>query len=130
MNRKDVLRLLVNQAQCNGFEFRLWFESNIQPAWPGTEPAIATLATEGRYFALIFSHDFVKCYWRSGTCISFSVPSIIYPRVNSKGDVVLVKRKPFTRRTIKPDVWKYHLRQMAASDDPIAYLSRFLPAKD
>src|SRR5579871_642430 len=130
MNRKDFLRLLVNQAQFNGFEFRRWFQTNIQSAWPGTEPALAILATEGRYFALVFSHDFVQCYWRTGARISFSVPSITYERVNSKGEVVIVTRKPFTRRTIKPDVWKYHLRQMAASDDPIAYLCRFLPAKD
>ena len=39
-------------------------------------------------------------------------------------------RKPFTRRTIKPDVWKYHLRQMAAAEDPVDYLCRFLPAQD
>ena len=60
MNRKDVLRLLVNQAQSNGFEFRRWFQKNIETAWPGTEQALATLATEGRYFALVFSHDFVQ----------------------------------------------------------------------
>jgi hypothetical protein len=50
--------------------------------------------------------------------------------VNGKGEVVQVTRKPFTRRTIKPDVWKYHLRQMAEADDPILYLCRFLPAQD
>ncbi len=130
MNRKELLRLLLNQAQFNGFEFRRWYQSNIQPAWPGTEQALAVLAAEGRYFALVFSHDFVRCYWRTGARISFSVPSITYPRVNSKGEVLLVTRKPFTRRTVKPDVWKYHLRQMAASEDPIAYLCRFLPAQD
>ncbi len=43
---------------------------------------------------------------------------------------MLVTRKPFTRRTIKPDVWKYHLRQMAAAEDPIDYLCRFLPASE
>ena len=41
-----------------------------------------------------------------------------------------VTRKPFTRRTIKPDVWKYHLREMAAAPDPIVYVCRFLPAAD
>jgi lipid A disaccharide synthetase len=44
--------------------------------------------------------------------------------------VVQVTRKPFTRRTIKPDVWKYHLSRMAAAEDPIEYLCRFLPAHD
>jgi hypothetical protein len=41
-----------------------------------------------------------------------------------------VTRKPFTRRTIKPDVWKYHLRQMAAAEDPFVYLRRFLPMQE
>jgi lipid A disaccharide synthetase len=50
--------------------------------------------------------------------------------VNAQGKVVQVTRKPFTRRIIKPDVWKYHLRQMAAAEDPIDYLCRFLPAQD
>jgi hypothetical protein len=130
MNRRELLRLLVNQAQLNGFEFRHWFQTNIHPAWLGADQALTILAAEGRYFALVFSHEFVRCYWGTGARISFSVPSITYPRVNSKGEVVLVTRKPFTRRTIKPDVWKYHLREMAAAEDPIAYLCRFLPAQD
>ena len=62
--------------------------------------------------------------------MSFMVPAVTYSRVNSQGDVLQVTRKPFTRRTIKPDVWKYHLRQMAAAEDPIDYLCRFLPAPD
>ena len=130
MNRIELLRLLLNQAQFNGFEFRHWFQFNIQPEWPGTERAIAILASEGRHYGLLFSHEFAQCFWRTGTSISFRVPSITYPRVNGKGEVVQVTRKPFTRRTTKPDVWKYHLRQMADAGDPIAYLCRFLPAQD
>ena len=128
MNRLELLELLLNQAQFNGFEFRRWFQSHIRPVWPGAEQALALLAGEGRYYSLLFSHDFARCFWRTGALISFSVPSITYPRVNSRGEVIQVTRKPFTRRTIKPDVWRYHLRQMAIADDPIAYLCRFLPA--
>jgi len=58
------------------------------------------------------------------------VPSTTYARVTSQGDIVQVTRKPFTRRTIKPDVWRYHLQQMAIAEDPIDYLCRFLPAHD
>lgn len=130
MSRKELLRLLLNQAQFNGFEFRQWFQRNIRPTWPGADHALAVLASEGRYFALLFSEDFAKCFWRAGALISFSVPAVTYPRVNGRGEVVQVTRKPFTRRTIKPDVWKYHMRQMAASGDPVAYLCRFLPAQD
>jgi hypothetical protein len=130
MNRKEMLRLLLNQAQFNGFEFRRWFQTHIQPIWPGAEQAVQLLVTEGRFYALLFSHEFARCYWRSGAKMSFSVPSITYPRVTAAGEVVYVTRRPFTRRTIKPDVWKYHLRQMAAAEDPIDYLCRFLPAQD
>jgi len=130
MNRKELLRLLLNQAQFNGFEFRHWFLANVQPSWPGAEQALTLLAGEGRHYTLLFSHDFARCFWRTGAQMSFMIPSITYPRVNSSGEVVQVTRKPFTRRTIKPNVWKYHLCQMAAAEDPIEYLCRFLPAPD
>jgi hypothetical protein len=130
MNRKELLRLLLNQAQFNGFEFRRWFVSHVRPGWEGAEAALTLLASEGRYYTLIFSHDFARCFWRTGAHMSFKVPSVTYPRVNSYGEVIQVTRKPFTRRTIKPDVWNYHLRQMAAADDPIDYLCRFLPQGD
>jgi hypothetical protein len=127
MNRIELLRLFLDQAQANGFDLRRWFQSHVQAAWPGMEQALNLLAAEGRFYALLFSHDFARYYWRSGARISFLVPSITYARVNRSGGVVTVTRKPFTRRTIKPDVWKYHLRQMAACEDPLAYLQRFLP---
>jgi hypothetical protein len=129
-HRKELLRLLLSQAQFNGFEFRSWYQAHVQPTWPGIEQALTMLATESRYYALLFSHDFARFYWRTGARISFIVPSITYPRVNRSGEVVQVTRKPFTRRTIKPDVWKYHLRQMAATEDPFNYLRRFLPAPE
>jgi hypothetical protein len=130
MNRKEMLRLLLNQAQFNGFEFRRWYVANVQPIFPGAEQALALLASEGRHYTLLFSHDFARTYWRTGSHISFRVPSMTYSRITTHGEVVQVTRKPFTRRTIKPDVWKYHLRQMAAADDPVDYQGRFLPAAD
>jgi hypothetical protein len=102
----------------------------VRPIWPGAEEALTLLSTEGRHYTLIFSHDFARCFWRSGAHMTFMVPAITYPRVNAQGEVVQVTRKPFTRRTIKADVWKYHLRQMAAAEEPIGYLCRFLPAQD
>jgi hypothetical protein len=130
MNRKEILRLLLNQAQFNGFEFRRWFQSNIQAIWPGAEQALTLLSAEGRHYTLLFSHEFAHSYWRSGAKMSFTIPTITYPRVTPTGEVVYVTRRPFTRRTIKPDVWKYHLRQMAVADDPVNYLCRFLPVQD
>ena len=129
MNRKEMMRLLLIQAQSNGFDLRRWFLSNVRSSWPGFDEALSLLSAEGRHFTLLFSHEFAQCFWCTGAQISFSVPSITYPRVNAQGEVIQVTRKPFTRRTIKPDVWKYHLRQMAISDDPVDYLCRFLPAQ-
>ena len=130
MNRIELLGLILSQAQSNGFEFRHWFHTHIRQEWPGWDAAIALLATEGRYYCLLFSHDFARCFWRTGSSISFRVPSTTYRRINSKGEVVEVQRKPFTRRSVKADVWKYHLRRMAEAENPITYLCRFLPTKE
>src|ERR1700749_2554799 len=71
MNRKELLQLLLNQAQFNGFDFREWFQMHVQATWPGTEQALNLLASESRYYALLFSHEFAQSYWRSGARISF-----------------------------------------------------------
>ena len=81
-------------------------------------PWSCLLARVGPLYAAVVSHLFARCFWRTGAHISFMVPAITYPRVNAQGKTMLVTRKPFTRPTIKPDVWKYHLRQMAAAEDP------------
>jgi hypothetical protein len=79
--------------------------------------------------ALIFSHEFARAFWNRGTQMHFVVPARTYSRVNGRGEVVTITRKSFSRRTLKPDVWQYHLRQMVVSDDPVAYLERFLSAE-
>jgi hypothetical protein len=128
MDHKEALGRLVVQAQFNGFDFRRWFQMNVDASWPGMEQAIAVLAAKRRYYALLFSHEFARSFWLTGAQMSVKVPSVTYSRVNTQGDVIRVTRKPFMRRLIKRDAWKYHLRQMATADDPIAYLCRFLPA--
>ena len=130
MTRKEILLLLLNQAYANGFEFRRWYQINISADWPGAEEAISLLSAESRFYALVFSHDFARALWKKGAQMNFIVPASTYSRLNGKGEVVTINRKPFTRRTIKADVWKYHLRQMAISDDPIRYLKRFLPTHE
>lgn len=127
MSLKEILQLLVNQAQHNGFDFQRWFQAHIHAEWPGRDQALSYLSVESRHYALLFSHDFVRHYWHTGARISFTVPSITYSRVNSRGEIIEVTRKPFTRRSVKPDAWKYHVRQMAAAEDPVLYLCRFLP---
>jgi len=130
MTRKEVLLILLSQAQGNGFDFRNWFQANVSAEWSSAEDAAALLSAESRFYCLVFSHDFARAFWKRGAQMRFIVPSITYSRMNGKGEVVTVNRKPFTRRTIKPDVWKYHLREMAVCEDPFYYLKRFMPAHD
>lgn len=61
-----MLRMLIDQAQLNGFEFRRWFRSNVRPLWPGAEQALTLLPGEGRHYTLLFSREFARCFWRAG----------------------------------------------------------------
>lgn len=126
MTRSELLRIVVSQAKENGFAFRKWFLEHIRPEWSGMPEAINLLATENRHYALLFSHEFARAFWNKGAQMTFIVPAASYTRRNAQGEIITVERKAFTRRTIKPNVWKYHLRQMAVSDDPLRYIRRFL----
>jgi hypothetical protein len=126
MTRKELLHLLVMQARTNGFELRKWYKSKIESEWHGPEAALRTLAAGQRYYALLFSHEFAQAFWKQGSQMQFVVPTQQFPRLNAKGQVVTVTRKAYTRRTLKPDAWKYHLREMAAMEEPLRYIRRFL----
>jgi hypothetical protein len=126
MTREDLLRILIRQARANGFPFRKWFQTTIEPTWTNFEDAIDVLSQGRRYYALLFAHEFARAFWKKGSQISFVVPSASYTRRDKDGQIITVTRKPFTRRTLKADVWKYHLREMAAHDEPLRYIRRFL----
>lgn len=126
MTRFDLLRIVVSQAKENGFAFRKWFQAHIHPEWTTTQEAIGILSRENRHYALLFSHDFARAFWNKGAQMTFIVPSASYTRRNAQGEIITVERKAFTRRTVKPNVWKYHLRQMAVAEDPLRYIRRFL----
>jgi len=126
MTRKELLHLLIMQARANGFELRRWYQSKIDRHWTSQQAAIATLAAGHRYYALLFSHEFAQSFWKHGTQMQFVVPTQQFLRLNAKGQRIMVTRKAYTRRTLKPDAWKYHLREMAASEEPLRYIRRFL----
>ena len=126
MTKTELLRIVVSQAKANGFVFRKWFQTDIREQWPGTTEALELLSSENRHYALLFSHEFARAFWSKGAQMSFVVPASSYTRRNAKGQIITVSRKAFTRRTIKADVWKYHLRQMVTADDPLRYIRRFL----
>ena len=126
MTRQELLRIVIRQARANGFQFRKWFQNVIDPSWDSFEDAIGILTQGRRYYALLFAHDFARAFWKQGSQISFVVPAASYTRRDKDGRIITVTRKPFTRRTLKADVWKYHLREMAAHDEPLRYIRRFL----
>ena len=126
MTKKDILRLLVMRAHANGFELRRWYKSKVEHQWPGLEEALQKLASGHCYYVLLFSHEFARAFWKQGTQIQFVVPTQHFTRLNAKGERVTVTRKAYTRRTLKPNAWKYHLREMAASPEALHYIRRFL----
>jgi hypothetical protein len=130
MTRKELLALLILHARRNGFEFRKWYHSKIHLPWQDFDASITLLSQEHRYYALLFSHDFARSFWKQGTQINFVVPTVEYTRPSKDGKLITVRRKAFTRRTTKPDAWRYHLREMAAAEDPLRYIRRFLVTKE
>jgi hypothetical protein len=126
MTRQELIRIVVRQARANGFQFRKWFQTAVDPSWTSFDDAVDLLALRRRYYALLFAHEFARAFWKQGSQISFIVPAATYTRRDKDGQIVTVSRKPFTRRTLKADVWRYHLREMAAHDEPLRYIRRFL----
>ena len=126
MTRQELLRIVIRQARTNGFPFRRWFQVAVDPSWSSFDDAVELLAQGRRYYSLLFAHEFARSFWKQGSQISFLVPAASYTRRDKEGRIVTVTRKPFTRRTLKADVWKYPLREMAAHDEPLRYIRRFL----
>jgi hypothetical protein len=126
MTKQEILRIVVGQARANGFEFRKWYQTKLDAPWRNFDQAVESLAEGQRYYALLFSHEFVRCFWKQGSRISFVVPAANYTRRDKNGHIVTITRKAFTRRTVKENVWKYHLREMAVHDEPLRYIRRFL----
>lgn len=126
MTRLELLSLVVRRARSQGFDFRRWYTRGLGLPWISTEAALALLATQRRYYSLIFSHEFAKTFWKPGSEISFDVPSQTFQRVMPDGSTRIVHRKPFVRRTARPNAWRYHLRQMALAEEPLRYLRKYL----
>ena len=133
MTRRALLRMLVLRARAHGFEFRKWYQANIEPEWQDFSHAIGVLEAGRRYYALLFSHEFARNFWKKGTQISFILPAQEYTRLNSKGEPVVIRRQAFTRRTSRSTsntVWQYHLEQMAVWEEPLRYIRRFILTDD
>jgi hypothetical protein len=130
MTRQDLIRLLVLQARANGFEFRKWYQSRIDAEWTTMEAAVEILSSGCRYYALLFAHPFARHFWKPGTQMQFVVPTQEFTRLNRRGEEITVVRKAYTRRTMRGNSWEYHLREMAAVEEPLRYIRRFLVTEE
>ena len=130
MTRIELIRLLVGQARSNGFEFRKWYTIKLGRTWVDAHHAIEDLAAERRYYVLLFSHDFASNFWKSGNQITFQVAHQTFKRRMADGSVGTVQRKPYTRRSAREDVWRYHLQQLATAEEPLRYMRRYLRVEE
>ncbi len=126
MTRVQLLQLLLGQAKANGFQFRHWYVRTLGISWVDGQTALETLAQQRRYYALLFSHEFAQSFWKPGEIITFLVPTSTFQRRMPNGSVGVVNRKGYTRRSMRQDAWRYHLKELAVSDDPLRYMRRYL----
>jgi hypothetical protein len=126
MTRVELLRAVIRQAKQNGFVFRTWYEARIGLPWVSLPAAVEIIAEQRRYYALLFSHEFAEAFWKSGVKMTYLVPPTSFITQTRNGRIITVERKPYTRRTNRPDNWRYHLREMAAHAEPLRYIRRFV----
>ena len=130
MTKLDLLQLLVGQARANGFEFRRWYTVRLGLPWKTATEAVATLLEQRRYYALLFSHEFAASFWKAGKQITFQVPPQSFTRKMADGTIGTVERKGYVRRSARQNAWLYHLREMAAAEDPLRYMRRYLRVEE
>ncbi len=130
MTRLELLTIVVGRARGNGFEFRRWYTHRLGLPWISAEAALNLLDQQRRYYALLFSHEFACAFWKAGEEITFSVPAQSFQRPMADGSVKTVQRKGFMRRSARRDAWRYHLREMALSEEPLRYLRKYLNVED
>jgi hypothetical protein len=130
MTRLELLTILIARARANGFEFRRWYTARLGLPWIGADASLRLLAEQRRYYALLFSHEFAFAFWKAGEEIVFTVPAHTYQRSRPDGTVATIHRKPFQRRSARKGAWLYHLREMAAAEEPLRYMRRYLNIAD
>lgn len=130
MTRFELLQLLVGQARTNGFQFRKWYVARIGLPWVDAGTALEVLASERRYYALLFSHEFASSFWKPGERMTFEVPTQTFKRRMADGSIGTVTRKAYTRRSVRDDAWRYHLRELAMAEEPLRYMRRYLRVED
>ncbi len=127
MTKQELLELVIGRARTNGFAFRRWYAAHLGREWKTAAEAATVLGHERHYYALLFSHEFARNFWKAGTEMTLQVARQEFPRRAVDGSVKTVVRKGYTRRLTREDAWRYHLREMALAEEPLRYIRRFLP---
>jgi hypothetical protein len=130
MTRLDLLKILISQARNNGFDFKRWFTTCLRLPWEDRHAALNIVESQRRYYALLFHHDFARAFWKSGETITFQMPAQTFQRTMADGSIRTVERKPFLRRSGRPDPWRYHLSQMALAEEPLRYMRKYLRVEE
>lgn len=130
MTRLELLTIVVGRARANGFEFRRWYTSRLGLPWISAEASLTLLDQQRRYYALLFSHEFACAFWKAGEEITFSVPAQSFQRPSPDGSIKTVERSSYIRRSARRDAWRYHLREMALSEEPLRYLRKYLNVEE
>jgi hypothetical protein len=130
MTRLELLTIVVGRARANGFEFRRWYTGRLGLPWISAEAALKLLDQQRRYYALLFSHEFANAFWKAGEEITFSVPAQSFQRPMPDGTLKTVERSTYMRRSARRDAWRYHLREMALSEEPLRYLRKYLNVEE
>lgn len=130
MTRNELLRIVIGRARSNGFEFRRWYTASLDEPWISAELSVQLLEEHRRYYALLFSHDFARTFWKPGSDITFKVEAGTFQRRMPDGRVMTISRKPFIRRSSRRDAWRFHLREMAAAEEPLRYIRRYLHVEE
>jgi hypothetical protein len=130
MTRLELLTIVVGRARANGFEFRRWYTGRLGLPWISAEASLKLLDQQRRYYALLFSHEFANAFWKAGEEITFSVPAQSFQRPSPDGSIKTVERSSYIRRSARRDAWRYHLREMALSEEPLRYLRKYLNVEE
>ncbi len=126
MTRTELLQIVIAQARAQGFSLRRWYVTCLHKEWPGLEAAVEDLASERKYYVLLFSNEFACHFWKAGAEMSLLVPESSFPRIRKDGTVAVVSRREYRRRRVREDAWRFHLREMAVHDEPLRYIRRFV----
>src|SRR5690242_2941470 len=124
VDRADILRQAIAKALSNGYGSDLLIRTFPLKSVPWEE------VIETKYYrAVIFSHDFARCFWGDEEV----------NKVNGETKSYFIKRwknpyAPNPLRVWKDDgyslipipAWQYHLQIMVLEEDPISYLAKFL----